>query len=266
MLTRAAAAVLSTWIHSHWRGGHGLNHVRVKPPSVGERLLTVTVRTNSRVTPEVPLRIRVLGGRRPPFLFDVEGVLTFTESNRACELRVRTLQDAESNVPLSISADSQRISIQAEGFTNEPYGETRFVLRTYRYRVSLAHDWETGAIYGLVLVADPWDPQRLKQVPYSGRVTPAVRFFPSHPRLVRNLGESASPHVLLVVLTRDPLPQVHLEPLEGSLPGLTIQREVGAGSSKCHKFVLTASAEGKLRAGVSRSAFASRRTARPWRS
>jgi hypothetical protein len=56
-------------------GQQGIVEVRATPFAVGERLLTVNLRTDSPLTPVVGLRLRILGWRSPPFLLQSGGDL-----------------------------------------------------------------------------------------------------------------------------------------------------------------------------------------------
>jgi len=51
------------------------------PVEVGEKLVAVTLRTDSPLTPEVVLQLRMFGGRRPPYLQQAAGELTWMEGD-----------------------------------------------------------------------------------------------------------------------------------------------------------------------------------------
>jgi hypothetical protein len=58
---------------------NGTLEVDVTPFAYGERIVWILVRSDSAATPEVRLRVKVIGSRRPPMLLSASGELVFRE-------------------------------------------------------------------------------------------------------------------------------------------------------------------------------------------
>ena len=54
---------------------------------VGERILPITLNTDSPATPRITLNFRMLGSRKPPFLLDIEGDLACVADPPEAETR-----------------------------------------------------------------------------------------------------------------------------------------------------------------------------------
>ena len=60
-------------------GKTGYVEVEAASPLIGEKLVTITLETDSAKTPILPLQLRLVGGGSPPFLLSAEGDLSYHE-------------------------------------------------------------------------------------------------------------------------------------------------------------------------------------------
>lgn len=76
-------------------GGQGSVAVDAVPLPSGERTAEITLSTDSPLTPTVELKLRMIGRRRPPFMVDARGDLTYVTDPSPTDIReivVRTIE------------------------------------------------------------------------------------------------------------------------------------------------------------------------------
>jgi Protein of unknown function (DUF1573) len=162
---------------------HGSASVVVRTTAfpVGENDITIKLRTNSPLTPDLTLRLKTLGWRDPPFLARAAGDLIYPgDASRtgARELYVDTIELRESDPnPPVVNSDLPFLSVAAPIFEEKPYPEGPAIPRRYRYRITLSSP--PSQFSGEVVVADPWDPEHTERVRVQGESISYLRAVPS---------------------------------------------------------------------------------------
>lgn len=89
-------------------GGVAIVEVEANPIEIGEKDVVITLETDSPATPIVPLTLRIIGCRRPPFIVSVTGDLTCQEGYSAedtREIHVDTIERVASSHTPTLRCD-----------------------------------------------------------------------------------------------------------------------------------------------------------------
>jgi len=197
----------------------GIVEVRALPLQVGEKLAIVTLQTDSPSTPEVVLQLRVIGGRRPPFLLQAGGELTWTGGFSKTDTRIISATTVDLQVskrqPPIVKSLSSFLTVGPPTFDEAPYTKPGIVQRRYVYEVKFNSDPPAGFFSDGVLVIDPWDPQHVERIVVHAESLPPLRVIPSRTVLYLDKGpESREARADFLIFTANPSPDLELE-LEG---------------------------------------------------
>ena len=180
--------------------------VEAAPAPVGEQTVVITLNTDSTVTPEVQLRLRMTSSRRPPFLLSVGGDLTYRggdSSEEGREIFAITIEPTARSRASAPETDLPFLGIRPGAVTESRYRETGTVQRTYHYQVDFTTDPPPGSFGGVLTIADPWDPAHVERLNIRGHIPDPVEVLPSRLVLrVREGEESAAEATFVVRLER----------------------------------------------------------------
>ncbi len=156
--------------------------VTATPFPVGEKQVFIKLNTDSPITPEVRLKLQMIGSSKPPFLINVSGDLSYPNPDstaRPREIEINTVESAgKTKIPEPIDRrgilEFKRVSV-----LEKPYATADAVQRTYRYRVVFKPGMSAGTISGDVRVDDPWKSGRVEILPFLVKNDPPIRVVPS---------------------------------------------------------------------------------------
>jgi hypothetical protein len=193
-------------------GNLGIVEVNATPLAVGERLVSVTLRTDSPLTPLVVLNLKILGWRDPSFLLQASGDLTYKGESFQTETREISAVTVESlgsrPRPPIIKSDLPFLEVGAPILDERPYSSPGSVQRTYVYRVNFSSS-PPATFTGDVSVIDPWDPEHADRIHVQGETLPPLRVFPSRLALRPNASlDSEGSWANITVLSRFPAPEI----------------------------------------------------------
>lgn len=166
-------------------GGSTNVDVRAAPMLAGERLATVTLKTDSIASPEVILRLRIVGSRRPPFMVEAAGELIFEGDDGAMgprKITALTLELAASPPrPPEIKSTVPWLEIGPPSLAEEmPHTDPGTVTRKYHYEVAArGGSGESVPSTGDVLVIDPWESRNVATLRAHVAVSAPIRAVPS---------------------------------------------------------------------------------------
>ena len=187
--------------------------VEATPILVGEKVATIALKTDSPETPEVSLKLHIVGNRRPPFLLRAGGELTFMGDFSAEDTReflvVMIVPEAEKTPPV-IGNSADFLSVSAPTVTTKPHSGSGIVEKHYFYRVAISGEPPVGVYRGEITATDPWDKDRKEHVVVSIEKPPAFRVVPSHLLLATEADGSAAPSTF-VVMSRTAIPDLAIE-------------------------------------------------------
>ena len=164
-------------------GKTGTVEVRAAPLQVGEKVATFTLKTDSKSTPEVVLRLHVIGSRRPPFFAQGGGDLSFGDGDSPAEGRKLYAFNVElkgtNPTPPLVTSELPFLKVGAAELIDERYaGEPGAVTRKYAYDAKLAPGHLTERFAGDLRVIDPWDPRHSEVVRVHCVAVPDLRAIP----------------------------------------------------------------------------------------
>jgi uncharacterized protein DUF1573 len=210
-------------------GNVGYVEVRALPRQVGEKLATITLRTDSPSTPEVLLRVRIIGKRASPFLLQAGGQLAYMGDLSRSDTRQITAINIESesshSKPPIVKTDLSFLEIGPPILKEKPYTGAGTVQREYVYQVNLSADPPLGDFSGEVLVVDPWDPLHVERVLVHGQSLPPLRALPS--RIILRVDKTSNNRDIkaeFLILSKDPAPDLLVEAEGGGELPVTVSR------------------------------------------
>lgn len=173
-------------------GGVAIVEVEATPLATGEKTVSVILKTDAAESPEVELRLRIVGGRKPPYLAQVGGDLGYISDFSRPEIRqffVFTLELSDTAPsPPSATSDLPDLRIsQASLLEEAPSVVAGVVTRKYQYEATYSGRPLEPNFVGEVLVIDPWDPDHSERLRVHGEVIPPLRVVPA--RVVLWTGE-----------------------------------------------------------------------------
>ncbi|HWE35051.1 MAG TPA: DUF1573 domain-containing protein [Isosphaeraceae bacterium] len=162
-------------------GAVGFVEVEAIPLLSGEKSATIVLRTDSPLTPEIELHLRMIGARRPPYLMQAGGDLTYLgdfERDEPHTVVVITVEPREqSGLPL-LRTDFPGMEFGAPVVKERPHVAPGTIQREYRFPVSFARMPPEGVFTGAAEVVDPWDPGHTEVVHIHGQVLLPFRVEP----------------------------------------------------------------------------------------
>ena len=177
-----------------------------QPLPVGDRTVTINVRTDSAVTPTLPLTLRLIGSNKPPFLLDATGDLTFLNVDRpnlkpdgeSRKLVVRMIETRADAQEPTFRATPPNLLVTKIGEQTQPYREPDTVLRMYLYRVGFAEPPIEDRLAGGVTVIDPWSPEHRTELRVEVEVRARIKAVPARIDLVATAGAEAAAEFLVL--------------------------------------------------------------------
>ncbi len=142
-------------------GGRSLIRVSMESLEVGARAATITLGTDSPVSPQINLTLVVEGYRRPPYLFQINADLYYQEGYSADETRkvvvdAITLKGVPPDPPV-LSYDTAVLQVAPPTVAERPYiANPEMLVQSYTFPVRFAKPPPQGGLSGEVSVADPW--------------------------------------------------------------------------------------------------------------
>lgn len=221
-------------------GGTGVVEVKARPLTIGDRTVHFVVHSDSILTPEVVLSLKMSGSRRPPYLLAVKGELTFRGDNFGKASRILeaiTVEgEGQPTQPL-VECGLPFIHIKRRDIHERPYVVPRTVMRTYSYEVTITPGSMEDGFEGEARVIDPWDPDHVQTATIIGQPSPALVTVPR--RLVVRpevVAHEDSDEMEFEVKARQPMSDLRLEVKDKDRAAIEVDRvdEVhGSRSAKC---------------------------------
>jgi hypothetical protein len=191
----------------------------VDPIEVGIKSVSITVKSDSSITPVIGLQTYVGGWRPPPYLFETNGELFFTQGfkpNESREFVVKTIQSArEKPLVPTLGCDLPFVRISEPTHTSKiSIINNSLSIHSYRFEVKVVLEAAAKQTFdGRVVVQDPWDPVRSQMLLIHIDATKEPAVIPSRLTITldRNQKPVSTPR-FMVRPTQDDRPvQTHLE-------------------------------------------------------
>lgn len=180
--------------------------IQAVPLQIGERMAGITLKTDSPISPEIVLKLRIIGNRRPPFMAQAAGDLAFNGDSSLDETREIIAYHVElagsaPHPPIAKSSLSiLKIAVPVV-VEEQPHLTPEVVSRKYRFEVSLSSELPKGILTGDVMIVDPWDSDHVQPIRVHGEKSPPIRAVPSRVLIKshRSDGEKSIANVLIFV-------------------------------------------------------------------
>lgn len=208
---------------------------------VGEKNVPITIQTDSSVTPHVELVLRLIGNRKPPFLFKTMGDLTFRGKYPIKDTRtftVITIENVNEKTEPEIQCDLPFLKITQASRTDKPYRVEDVVMRYRTYTVSFMEKPDADSFFGRVAVSDPWDKRTHIDVNIIGQLQSSrIKSVPATIQLDKSLSTSR-----VLIITDEPTAQIDFK-VEGEPDFLLdVREEKRTGLNKVHVLIVSSSA------------------------
>ncbi len=204
-----------------------------------QRDVPIEIHTDSPIQPNLVLTFRIVGIRKPPFLFQVSGVPAFLEDaspGGGHEIIVETVESAGETKSPELRSSFDFLRFKELGVDTEP-DRPGAVLRRRRFVMSLAGPPPSGTSVGLVTVTDPWESASSQK--FNIVVRPPRADLTASPSLV-TMGSVAGNEASILVSTREASDDLDVV-IEGpsDCPFVVDRKRVGE-SGKLHRIRLSA--------------------------
>ena len=191
-------------------GKNGTVEIQAAPLQIGEKMVSITLHTDSLLSPTVVLSLRIIGSRLPPFMGQANGELSFLGDDSAQDVRTISVDTVE----LAGSKPTPPIVKNTLPFlkisdpvvkVDEPYTTPDSVHRKYLYEATLNSEVPSGVFSGEFFVVDPWDSNHMERVVLHGETLPPLRIVPSRAILqVEKAREGKKPFAKFMILSKTP--------------------------------------------------------------
>ncbi len=191
-------------------GKNGTVEVQAAPLQSGEKMVSITLHTDSSLSPTVVLSLRIIGSRLPPFMGQAKGELSFLGDDSATEVRKIFADTVElkGSPPTSPIVKNELPFLEISHpvlEADEPYTTPDTVHRRYVYEAKLASEVPSGSFSGDVFVIDPWDSNHVELIRVHGEALPPLRVFPSRAILrVEKAQGGEGPVAKFMILSKTP--------------------------------------------------------------
>lgn len=221
-------------------GGVAKILVVASPTAVEDRVVQITLHTDSIATPTVPLSLYLSTNRKPPYINRVFGDLTFSGSTSEENVRHVFVEAVEPKE----AAGSPRVELDL-GFLRAELVDvavkrdltaSNTVLRTYRYKVAFAGPPPDYDCFGQASVVDPRNLGQRFFMPINVTLPKPIRIAPA--RLVLNMDEGLDPSdgETFMVTTREADASLEIEAENGETTPLAVRLVASADSGRVNTF------------------------------
>ena len=221
-------------------GGAGLSAVGT-PLTSGERTVVMTIHTDSPLTPEVIVRLKMVSNRLPPFIVGVAGDFAYTDgygSDVSRDLVVTAIERGPPGKAPRVLSDLPFLSFSGPTVQECPYDESTLLLRTYTFRVAFHNGIPTDSFAGRIWAVDPWTGANAEGVLAFHRATPAIVIAPKSVSLNFDPGEGAC-SARIAVITKTEMPLLVVEPASDS-EALHVSEVVAKSAGRSRTFLIRA--------------------------
>jgi hypothetical protein len=154
-------------------GKVGIVEVRATPLQIGERMAFITIQTDSPSSPNIVLRLHIVGSRRPPFMAQARGELNYIGDVPVGDLGKIYAYNMElagsAPRPPLVKSDVSFVEIgPAKLLEEQPYDGPDVVSRKYVFDARVVRDPSVDKFAGTIVLIDPWDPEHVERTRFHG--------------------------------------------------------------------------------------------------
>ena len=203
--------------------------VRATPLQVGEKTVSITLRTDSPATPKVELQLHIVGSRCPPFFATAGGELSFLDGFSLAETRELLAYNVEmvnaKPTPPLVKVDLPFLEIGPAKLLEESRSPgPGSCNRKYGYELKMTAAPPTDRYAGEVTVTDPWDSRHVERIRFHGENRPPIRTVPSRITLRIPNRDGQGAEAKLLVMAKESVTDLLVEVEGGGKPPLNVER------------------------------------------
>ncbi len=213
---------------------------RGTPLDAGEKTVAITLHTDSKTRPDIVLNLRMLGGRKPPFLLSATGNMTYLGvigRDESRDLVAYTIEDGRATKPPVVRSDLPFLDFKLVGVESGSYGEDGIYSHKYHWRVTFNGPPPPEEFTGAVTIRDPWDVQRVERIDIHGRPNPPLRVVPLSPTLEIDGSDPSATKTSLAIITSVDAEDLQVE-LEGADSPLQVEKLTGGQTKRFGRFTV----------------------------
>lgn len=220
---------------------------RATPPPIGKKDIQLLVKTDSPVENEIPLVVRLIARRKPPFVYDVFGDLQFRgeySDSLSREVSLVTYEESGKKYDVGMHADLDFVAVEPLGIVDEDDAadsdlvagpSSRVVVRSHRFRVFLKRRPPTNSFSGQLTIDHPFDPSLRLTKPILGDLLGQASQLVAIPKVLR-MGPADGGSRKITLVASSPTQGIEVEvPEDGSL---VVEQGSEAGPRRSHSFLV----------------------------
>lgn len=190
--------------------------VQATIPDGAERVVTVKIGTDSVLTPELLLKMRIVSTRRPPFLMKAAGDISFmgeyslSDSREIVAVTVVPIGGAREPI---VRNEIPFLKVGPPTINEKIFSDQNIIQIEYTYKIGLSTKTPDGLFSGEVTVTDPWDANRVERIGVTLETPAPLRVIPS--RLVVRREGGGTRETIFIVRSRTPMTKPSVVDLGG---------------------------------------------------
>ena len=181
-------------------GQYAIVSVSASVVPFAQRDVRIAVQTSSIAKPNLTLTLRVVGSRKPPFLFQIWGAPTFVDEATASEEKVivESVEPAGERQSPDVVSSFSFLRFRETSLEQTPHREG-IVRKKRRFQMEITAPLPPGTSVGTMTINDPWDPTNSRVLNLVVRHQSELAAFPSKV----TLGGSAGSEAFIVVRAKE---------------------------------------------------------------
>ncbi len=202
----------------------------------------ITVRTDSRISPEIRLQFKMIVDRTPPFVIGVAGDFAYLDESSLVEPRslvVTTVEDSPVGVPPRVESDLAFLRFSSPKATEAPYDEAGLKYRTYTIPVRLDPRPGEGSFSGRLWAIDPSSGKPAGSIMVYYRARRSLAVSPSTLTLSAKEGEDDASGVL-TVLSAAAIGELTVEPASDGVGLLDVAEDRARRTTRFRQYTVRA--------------------------
>ncbi len=218
--------------------------IQATPVQIGSRHVNITIFTDSKVSPQVEVRLDIFSDREPPYMTQARGDLTFAGDAKDGNARLIMVDSIEKKgshpMPPLIKNNLPFIEIREPLIHKEELDSSSDVVhRIYTFEARLKVSEKVETTSGEIFVVDPWDSSHVQTIYVHQLTTPPLKVIPQ--RTVLTVGgdlDGHHPEAKFMVLSKEPIADLVVE-LEGDgKKELSLTKTISSADNRRFTFVV----------------------------
>lgn len=219
-------------------GEAGFVEAAFRPLDVDVRDVAIQIQTDSPSATEKMLKLRIVGNRQPPYLYDVKANLFFGDEALRADPRtisVVMIEKDHAPAPPAVDCDLAFVKLVYDGCMSEPHLIEGTYKRSYSYKVYFSNDLPGEDFSGEVRIVRPRDDSVLRRIPIAGWPVPEITSIPARILITMGGGGDFASETF-EVRTKVPMADFRAKVRGDSGAGISVELEKVSGDRRSASF------------------------------